>query len=294
MTKVITIGEYSYLIEERWKKIYHKGYDLNFEVSNTGKVRNTVTGHIRTLDVGNNGYLRLTIRVRSLKKTLHFLIHRLVALLFIPIPEKYAKKGLSYDDLQVNHLNGNKEDNVVLNLEWSTQSDNTKHAFATGLKFSPYDYKYGRVEKKVKEKKIPKKRSEYGPHVNYDPYTIYSEDQIRKACKMMEDEIPNPQISSETGIPTYYLSWIRSGKTWKHISSQYNIKMLRVKRPKEIENKVIELLLENKSTNDIIDILQMEDNDKNKHYIQKVKRRMKKKQLDTSLNDYPTGSTSES
>lgn len=52
-------------------------------------------------------------------------LHRMIATAFIPNPEHKP---------QINHKNGDKDDNRVENLEWVTQSENMKHAIATGLK----------------------------------------------------------------------------------------------------------------------------------------------------------------
>lgn len=67
----------------------------------------------------SNGYLIVSLDKKQLS------IHRLVALHFIPNPYSYT---------EVNHKDGNKENNTVDNLEWVTSEMNKQHALKTGLK----------------------------------------------------------------------------------------------------------------------------------------------------------------
>jgi len=70
----------------------------------------------------HQGYTKTQLTINDIQKG--YLIHRLVAIEFIPNPEN--KKT-------VNHINGIKDDNRIENLEWATQLENNRHAIAAGL-----------------------------------------------------------------------------------------------------------------------------------------------------------------
>lgn len=84
-------------------------YGEQYEVSNTGEVRNRITKNILIPQKDNKGYLRVRMSLHDRKVSAK--IHRLVAIAFIPNPENKP---------QVNHINCNKEGNRVENLEWVT------------------------------------------------------------------------------------------------------------------------------------------------------------------------------
>ncbi len=104
-----------------WKII--KGYENTYVVSNDGFVKNIFRNRLLKPGSGKLGwYLRVNLTKEKKIKTKY--IHRLVAECFIPNPEN--KKC-------INHINGNKQDNRVENLEWVTHSENTLHAWNNGL-----------------------------------------------------------------------------------------------------------------------------------------------------------------
>lgn len=72
--------------------------------------------------LAQNGYLHISIKVGPERKK--YLVHRLVALTFLGEPEL---------PLTVNHKDGNKLNNCVSNLEWTTLAENTKHQWANAL-----------------------------------------------------------------------------------------------------------------------------------------------------------------
>lgn len=93
-------------------------------VSNLGRVKREEK-QILKAEKTKRGYLRVLLSVNGIvtRKS----VHRLVAIAFIPNPE---------DKPQVNHKDGNPENNKITNLEWVTQSENQFHAVRTGLQKS--------------------------------------------------------------------------------------------------------------------------------------------------------------
>lgn len=114
---------------EIWKPVV--GYEGLYEVSNTGKVRsleriNTVgrrgIGRELRQYLLPQGYLDVSLSSRG--KISHKRVHRLVADAFCENPD-------SKDE--VNHKDGNKQNNTASNLEWCTKSENMIHAYQKGL-----------------------------------------------------------------------------------------------------------------------------------------------------------------
>lgn len=93
----------------------------NYRIYNDGTVRNS-KDEIKTPYKNKHGYM--TVNLYNNGKSSSKRIHRLVAEAFIPNP---------YNKPEVNHLDGNKTNNYVGNLEWSTKSENMQHAYKTGL-----------------------------------------------------------------------------------------------------------------------------------------------------------------
>lgn len=110
---------------EVWKPV--AGYEGLYEVSNIGRVRGIrrsgCTGEPLKGQIDIHGYVDVMLRGNKTYK--HWKVHRLVAIAFIPNPE--GKRT-------VNHIDGNKQNNNVENLEWMTHGENHRHAYRIGLK----------------------------------------------------------------------------------------------------------------------------------------------------------------
>ena len=101
--------------EEIWKNIdKHE----NYEVSNYGKVRNVLSKKERKQHNNGKGYLKVNLNGKSLY------VHRIVAIAFLSNPE--LKRT-------VNHIDCDKSNNNLKNLEWATHKENISHAWDNGL-----------------------------------------------------------------------------------------------------------------------------------------------------------------
>lgn len=105
-------------MQEIWKTL---DYIPNYLISNIGNVMNIKTRKILKHQI-KKGYHRLELTSIDGRRSLY--VHRLVAEAFILNPENKP---------QVNHINGNKDDNSIENLEWCTNYENAHHAITNGL-----------------------------------------------------------------------------------------------------------------------------------------------------------------
>lgn len=108
-----------------WKDI--ESYEGVYQISNFAEVRSFKTGTWRTLKAREDGlgYKMVTLCKSGVSR--NYKIHRLIMQSFKP--NKCNKS-------QVNHLNGNKSDNRLENLEWATPSENLLHAYKNNLNYA--------------------------------------------------------------------------------------------------------------------------------------------------------------
>ena len=113
--EALIIKYYNEIVGEQWKQI--AGYEGLYEVSNYGNVYSIRNKKILKLSKDNLGYLRVMLCKNDKQKS--FLVHRLVAIAFIPNPENKAT---------VNHIDEDKTNNHVYNLEWMSRGDNVRYS----------------------------------------------------------------------------------------------------------------------------------------------------------------------
>jgi len=166
----------------------------NYKISNLGNIisknKNSLMCHIR----GSDGYLYITLSKNGTKTT--YSAHRLVALHFIKdTPENYK-------ELHVNHKDGVKTNNNVLNLEWTTAQENITHSIENNL-------------------------------VNYK----ISDDDVKKICVLLQSNEFNNLLevyeeSKRQGVicSRSYIGKILRGSVRSNISKNYNLE--------EFKNKV--------------------------------------------------------
>ena len=105
----------------RWAMRRSVLYKQNYEVFENGEVFSTLTHRFLKGGCFSNGYEFVVLNIDG--KSKNIMRHRLVARLFIPnINGKPC----------INHIDGNKKNNHVSNLEWCSHSENTRHAIMTG------------------------------------------------------------------------------------------------------------------------------------------------------------------
>ena len=108
------------MVKEVWKNV--NGYNELYEVSELGNIRMRETKVNKSFKLNKDGYENVYL-VESGKRK-ERLVHRIVAITFIDNPQCKP---------EVNHIDGNKQNNSLKNLEWVTGAENELHAMQNGL-----------------------------------------------------------------------------------------------------------------------------------------------------------------
>jgi hypothetical protein len=197
----------------RW--IYLNGIKTKYMVTINGEVisirKQTKKILMHWLD--KDGYHHVIIYIDG--KPHYCAVHRLVASAFIPNPENKE---------QVNHKDGNIDNNCVSNLEWNTAKENIHHAWKTGLSSA--------------------KDGEDHPN------SEYTNEQIQKVCKYLEENLKTMrEISNLTNVSYTVVKQIRNHIIWNNISKNYDIdrysvsaRKCKIKYTKEQIHLVCEML----------------------------------------------------
>jgi len=148
-----------------WRSI--KGYP-HYQVSNTGLVRSANTE--LKLILKSTGYMCCSLSGHQ------FLVHRLVAAAFIPNP---------LNKPQVNHIDGNRSNNFLANLEWTTASENQQHSWDCLGRINYFQGKFGKehVTSKAVIATCMKTGKETFFHAGMDAVRLgFRSDSISRAC----------------------------------------------------------------------------------------------------------------
>lgn len=179
---------------EQWVYVNYNGNILTrYLISDHGNVYDQKMSRYLNFHTDKDGYFRTDIYVGEKRKTIR--IHRVELMSFFPIN--------NHLEMQVNHKDGNKQNNSLFNLEWTTPIDNTRHAWDTGL-----NQCYGKNNGK----------------------SVYNDQDIHNICQLLDQGLTNAQICDVFGITdkkeritfNATISGIRLGKCHRSISTQYH------------------------------------------------------------------------
>lgn len=157
-----------------------KGYEGFYSISTDGEIINCNNMRVVKQHISTKGYPQVRLNRYGITKQVR--VHRLLAETFIPNPNNYPV---------VNHIDGNKENNNIHNLEWTTISGNVGHAWGAGLNECR------------------------GSH---NGRALLNDEKVIEILKLKKQGKMNKEIAVEFGVSPNAISSIVNGKTWTHIT----------------------------------------------------------------------------
>lgn len=199
------------LPEEKFKRLntdcYPNILKNRYWISTKNRVYDEVLKKLKTIshsdpNKSDSPYYSVNLCVKEKKTQKEFLMHRLLMMTFEPLGNVEKMKKL-----QINHKDGNKLNNELWNLEWCTQRENTIHALETGL-FKPV---YG-------EKHC---------------CATITEKTANKICQLLVSrKYTQREIAELMNTTLSIVCDISMGKSWKHVSKNYDFSSMEHRVPK--------------------------------------------------------------
>ena len=241
------------------KQIIIDNIETNYIITPDANVFNIYTEYKLKAFINNHGYYSVNIQLgkRGSYKTRR--IHQLLGLAYIPNPEHKPA---------INHIDGNKLNLKLTNLEWVTIAENNKHARKTGLVV---------------------------PHT-LDPeksfFTQHSIQEVRFVCDLLQSGMSPKKISRTYNLGYDFIQKIRRGVTWTNVSKDYDFPD--VKRYSEIftpeeQDKMNYYFSEGYSVREVIKLMNFEYNESIRGNVKHQKKRYEKlvkdaQEIEASLN----------
>ncbi|MCF0126444.1 MAG: HNH endonuclease [Clostridia bacterium] len=153
--------------------------DTQYLISEDGKIFNSKTKKFLKGSLDKDGYRRFSLNGFNAS------VHRMIMETYKPVE--------NMEKLEVNHIDGNKLNNTLENLEWCTREENMAHLVSSGLssKCSMKGSKNGRAK--------------------------LDEDKVREIKKLLKEGLSLSEIGAIYGVGKTTISDIKNGKRWKHV-----------------------------------------------------------------------------
>lgn len=153
-----------------------------YTINDKGEVFSDISGLMKTRNKGKTEYQIINfMTIKGKKKT--YRLHRLVLMAFSPVA--------NMESLEVNHIDGDKKNNCLENLEWCTSCENQRHAFSIGLQ-----------------------NARKGEDSNLSKLT---EQDIKKVFTLRSQGWLQKDIADEVGCTRSNISYILNQKSWSSL-----------------------------------------------------------------------------
>lgn len=163
-------------------KIHNIKYNM-YKINKNGQIWSNFLNDFLKTDISTRGYLRVRLRTNS-SETKTFMVHNLLMETFKPVE--------NMKNLYVNHIDGDKTNNDLDNLEWVTHKQNIEHSFKTGLNKGHCGEKNGMA--------------------------IHNENFIKNIVSLILVGKTNKEIEILTGYSAKEVSRIRNKNRWTYLT----------------------------------------------------------------------------